>query len=450
MNTINNNDQQKKIELSFKLNNVRFFPEDIIEGKITIKSNPEKQDNKTFENTNISFSLIQTIYYKVEEFNFAKNQIETKMDNKSYIIDQKIINYEYLKGYSIEIGLQIPFQVQFAPKGDKLKQFYPSFRFISPKINCFIFHELAIEIPVDSNKYAQNIFIKKISKENAEDNNNKDDLDLQIFKEEMIKKLKIFNIGKLSYFVKTKKSVQYNDDLLPIEIHIDENDLTIRLKKINISLIKRLNVKKCMRFYYEKLTEKKISLLNNKKNNIIKENIQLNKDEFEDLPLEEIQKNIKDIIKEIDTLEDDTNLINNKMKFNFTPPLETEFFTFSYMIQIQFDLDSNLVEDKKCLIPIDYYDGAYINLNVINKNNNDNLIGNTIDNINNNININNEINKNVINNIEINKNENNKDEINKNEINKNEINIPDDIYNGFTVFDKDDFLDTIDGKKKFG
>ena len=130
----NNNSQQKKVELSFKLNNIRFFPEDIIEGNMTIKSNPNNQDYKIFENTNISFSLIQTIYYYSEEFNFAKSIIETKTDNKSIIIAQKTINYNYLKGNSIEIGLQIPFQIQFTYKNETLKHLFPSFRFIYPKL----------------------------------------------------------------------------------------------------------------------------------------------------------------------------------------------------------------------------------------------------------------------------------------------------------------------------
>ena len=98
-NKINENKKNKKFELSFKLNNNEVFPTEAIEGTITLKSNPEILDSNILDNTNISFSLIQKIFIKFEDFNFFTNQPETKMENKSYILNSQTINYEHLKGY---------------------------------------------------------------------------------------------------------------------------------------------------------------------------------------------------------------------------------------------------------------------------------------------------------------------------------------------------------------
>ena len=431
-NKINENKKNKKFELSFKLNNNEVFPNEAIEGTITLKSNPEILDSNILDNTNISFSLIQKIFIKFEDFNFFTNQPETKMENKSYILNSQTINYEHLKGYGIEYGLEIPFQISFSSaQKEDAKNFYPSFKFISPKISCFIIHKLSIEIPENSNKFSKIIFMKKMPNETLEkkNNNNKEDLDAHIFKEHIVKKLKIFNVGKLNYFIKTKKKIQYNEDIIPLEIHLDENDLkNIKVQNINISLRKILTLKKSPKSYKDKIFEKKISLLNEKKNKIIKENIQLDKDEFPKLPIKEIEKSIKEIKTELETIEDNENLVKDKMKLNFTPPIDTEFFKFEYLVEIVFDLDSNLVEEKKLLIPIDFYDGDFNKLKIIEKKNSDE------DSLK--INENNNNNDNNLENINI---------INENSI--NEMDLSNDIDSGFTIITKEDFIDVIDGKK---
>ena len=156
---------------------------------------------------------------------------------------------------------------------------------------------------------------------------------------------------------------------------------------------------------------------------MIKENVQFNIEDFPDLPIEEINKSYKNIINELEMIENNEKAIKKKKIYNFTPPIETEFFKFVYLIQIIFDLDNKLAENKKILIPIDFYDGEYnkLNLNINLKaeedgENKDNII----------------YNENEINNIE---NENN---------NEGEMN------NGFTIINTEDFIDIIDGKIKFG
>lgn len=421
MNDIINETNHKNLELSLNLNKIKIFPNEAIEGIITIKRIPEIMNNKTLQNINISFVLNQKIYYRVEEFDFIKNKLDKKMENKSYTIDKQTINYD-LKDYDVDNDINIPFQITIpSAKNETSKNLLPSFRFISPKISCFIVHFLIIEVPGESNKTYKTIFIKKIPNEKNNNSNNKDVLDAHIFKEETIKKLVLFNIGKLNYFIKTKKTAKY-DEIIPIEIHIDETDLKKRkVKNLIISLLKRLSLKKSEKFYQSKILVKKIELLNENKNKVINESIQLSKEEFPDLPINEIKENVKELLNETEEFEDNESLIKTKMNLNFTPPIETEFFKLEYLIQIIFELDSNLVEEKKIVIPIDFYDGDFKSSDI------DSLISNS---------------KNENNNLDEN------DLNNKNDNNLNEVNLLNDINSDFTIITKEDFINTIDGKIK--
>ena len=91
------------------------------------------------------------------------------------------------------------------------------------------------------------------------------------------------------------------------------------------------------------------------------------------MPVEEIQKKYKKIIDECNDIENNEVLYKEKMLFNFTPPIETEFFKVEYLVIVLFDFNNPVIEDKKIIIHIDLYDGDFDNLNVsINNNNDDN------------------------------------------------------------------------------
>ncbi len=263
---------------------------------------------------------------------------------------------------------------------------------------------------------------------------NNENLQRSIFKDEVVKLMKFFNAGKISYFIKIKNSFKYNCDNIPLEIHLNETELKkVKVKTINIFVEKVLTLTKSYRYFKEKLSEKKIFLLKNKKNTIIKETTQVNQEEFPDFPVEEIQKKYKKIIDECNDIENNKDLYKEKMLFNFTPPIETEFFKVEYLVNVLFDFNNPLIEDKKIIIPIDLYDGDFDNLNVS---------------INNNIDDNDEENVFTINN----KNSNNIDNINdkNNNIINNEINNKENDVkkNEFVVYETQDFLDTMGGKNK--
>ena len=260
INISNNQKNQKKFIISLaKLNKYKFFPGETIKGKISIQSNKNIQSNNALENTNISFSLNQNIIYNVNEFNFANNIEEKKEDNKLNTLKELSINQEYLKGNNFEVPFKIPFQFTIPPiQNNNISNFFPSLRFISPKLKCFIIHTLTIEIPGETNKCKENIFICKIPNKTMEqkDNNknNNENLERSIFKDEVVKLMKFFNAGKISYFIKIKNSFKYNCDNIPLEIHLNETELKkVKVKTINIFVEKVLTLTKSYRYFKEKL-----------------------------------------------------------------------------------------------------------------------------------------------------------------------------------------------------
>ena len=430
------NNPKKFIISSIKLNKYKFFPGETIEGKLTIIPNKDFQgnDNNILKITNISFHLAQNIIYNVSTLNFMNNLEEQKENNKQTTIKKELINFEHLKGYEIKEILEIPFQFIIPPMDDNSSQnFMPSFRFISPKLKCFIFHILSIKIPGESNFLYIIIFIRKLpnklldDKDNKKDSNNNEELETHIHKENIVKICKLFKAGKLNYKIKINKSLKYQDENIPIEIHLDLTDLKkVSVKSINISFIKSLTFKKNSRIYKETISEKMISILKDKKDIIIKDYIQINKEDFPDLSAEEFQKEYNQIINECDALNNDKNLYQNKMKNNFTPPIENELFKFEYLLDIVFNL-STLTKDNNIIIPIDFYDGDYNNINLLFPDNNNKDNSNSINNENNIIDIDNK---------EVNEN---------NEIQKL---IKEDNYNDFVIINTKDIINNLDENKK--
>ena len=86
----------------------------------------------------------------------------------------------------------IPFQFKI-PFLEENKDFHPTFRFLDNNIQCFVSHKLVIEIENKSKKISKELFIKKPKM-------SKDANSVTIFKDEMIKKYFLMNIGRLIYY----------------------------------------------------------------------------------------------------------------------------------------------------------------------------------------------------------------------------------------------------------
>ena len=378
-----------KLKIDVKLGKLKYYPKEEINGLIFVETVNEINLNSNLESFDIIISLQEKIGY-----------FYTDHKSKAYIIDQMIMKYdakEFInnKKFEIPIKYKIP---------DSLtNNFHPSFRYFVESIKCIIMHSLIIEIPNLSNKVSINIFIKKDSLDKNNNNQKEEELNNTIFKDEIIKNFFFKKVGRLSYYIKTKKSLSYKEKY-PIEIHLDERELgKIRIDYILMKIKKNIYIYNELHMYQYSLGKiletKKIIFNKNKetKNNVINAIFELPSSEFSPISLNDIQK---------------INFGNKKI--NFTPPVNNNLFKCEYYFEIIFHFSNKLVEKRKVIIPMDFFDAEDIE--------------------------------------KIEKSNENGKEDEKLLVNENEkINLPndnDDNKNEFVELTKEDFIRILDGKDK--
>ena len=283
-------EDSKKFKITIKLNKYKYFPLEEIEGSLLVKNNKNMQYCNYLDSPEFCFILTQKIA-----------NLYTNNCMKILKIDEQLQNYKDFKGLDISKGLNIPFKYKIPDLG--FSGFCPSFRYFSSEMKSIISHTLSVEIPFLSNKTNINIFIKKPpEKEKEEKNkNNKDELDKAVFGDELIKRL-FKNVGRLSYYIKIKKSIPYKG----------------------------------------KLDAKKIIIKGNKINTI-KESIQMPKTEFVPLSSKSIHK--PKLSGEIS---------------NYTPPMKNSLIICQYYLIVKFILEDNLMKNKTVKISFDLYDDDII------------------------------------------------------------------------------------------
>ena len=372
--------------IKIDMNQYKYFPEDIAEGIINLKPN-ENLINKTIsDDILIKISLTQRISYYCEKYDLTYETISHFNENKIFLINEETYNYDYLKGYSITYGLNIPFKYKI-PKIEKENNLLPSFRFIESNFQCYVSHHLNILVKDKSNRCTMNIFIKKPKM-------NEGNKLITIFKDEMIKKYLILNQGRLSYYIETLNYCCYNNSL-PIEIHFDKTDLkNIKLKSIQFNISKNISFKD-IKFSYNKIISQKEIMINDIENNKMKESISINISEFPKIPIDIINK---EIFGEIDT-----NTLKEMKKYNFSPPMDNLFFNCSYKLNIILNFEENFIQNRIIDIPIDYYDEEY-------------------------------------------KNKNEEEQLNNEKNDQKNLDEYQLLNNGFTLLTKEDFINLLDGK----
>ena len=406
------NKNNYKVRLSLKLNKSKYIPSEEVQCFLQIEK---------IENENENFDLNDFLQSNEFEIIFQEKIAYIYSDEKSqlYILDKKSLKFSDYKILEDKNSAKISIKYKLPDKNTQ--DFYPTFRYFSSSIKCIIAHAIQIQLPLKSNKASVNIFIKKLPIETITDK--KDELNKIVFKDETIKKYNLLNKGKLSYLIKTKKSLSYKEKL-PVEIHIDERDLeNIKIESVTIKIKKTIYLYNNIHLYKNSLETyfnmKKIYLNKNSKNNTISENLELPETEFIPIAQRDIQK-----------------INNTNQTFNFTPPVNNILFKCEYILQVILNFQSQLIKNKSIDIPLDYYDSQYNN---INNNNNDKK----------------EIEENIINDNNINSinnyDDNNSNKFNEvfgkeNNDNKN-IDKNDNNINDFIEITHEDFINEIDGIK---
>lgn len=362
-------------------------------------------------------TLDQKIIVKLTQF--EKSEFQNDDDLTTKIIDNLLIEKSYVKHFPDIISKKILVKdIELEVPSPNNNIFKPTFEFRKSDINIFVRHLLTVEIPgleiMDSIgviicKLPEKFY--KIEKKNS-----------NIFKDEHVNTIfGLKNEGKISYNISLKKQIYNPKEEIPINICINSTEL----KNINVESIEVFLQKKIIIYKFPLNKEEKIvmdkqtftELTFDQK--IIKINTQL---KFSNKDIPELTE--KEIEKYTDFDENFLERDDNRTQLN--PSMDGNIFKCEYKIKINLVFDNIYRKTIYEFFIIDIYDLYNINPESIPdylkqyfliK---ENKIHKSLD-------------------------EKDKKDTNNEEKNKDETNNID--TDGFVVFDHNDFINTIEGKK---
>lgn len=362
-------------------------------------------------------TLDQKIIVKLTQF--EKSEFQNDDDLTTKIIDNLLIEKSYVKHFPDIISKKILVKdIELEVPSPNNNIFKPTFEFRKSDKNIFVRHLLTVEIPgleiMDSIgviicKLPEKFY--KIEKKNS-----------NIFKDEDVNTtFGLKNKGKISYNISLKKQIYNPKEEIPINICINSTEL----KNINVESIEVILQKKIIIYKFPLNIEEKIvmdkqtftELTFDKK--IIKINTQL---KFSNKDIPELTE--KEIEKYTDFDENFLERDDNRTQLN--PSMNGNIFKCEYKIKINLVFDNIFRKTIYEFFIIDIYDLYNINPESIPdylkqyfliK---ENKIHKSLD-------------------------EKDKKDTNNEEKNKDETNNID--TDGFVVFDHNDFINTIEGKK---
>ena len=363
-------------------------------------------------------TLDQKIIVKLTQF--EKSEFQNDDDLTTKIIDNLLIEKSYVKHFPDIISKKILVKdIELEVPSPNNNIFKPTFEFRKSDINIFVRHLLTVEIPgleiMDSIgviicKLPEKFY--KIEKKNS-----------NIFKDEHVNTIfGLKNEGKISYNISLKKQIYNPKEEIPINICINSTEL----KNINVESIEVILQKKIIIYKFPLNIEEKIvmdkqtftELTFDKK--IIKINTQL---KFSNKDIPELTE--KEIEKYTDFDENFLERDDNRTQLN--PSMNGNIFKCEYKIKINLVFDDIFRKTIYEFFIIDIYDLYNINPESIP----DYLKQYFL--------------------IKENKIHKSLDEKDKKDTNNNEEKNKDETNNidtdGFVVFDHNDFINTIEGKK---
>ena len=362
-------------------------------------------------------TLDQKIIVKLTQF--EKSEFQNDDDLTTKIIDNLLIEKSYVKHFPDIISKKILVKdIELEVPSPNNNIFKPTFEFRKSDINIFVRHLLTVEIPgleiMDSIgviicKLPEKFY--KIEKKNS-----------NIFKDEGVNTIfGLKNEGKISYNISLKKQIYNPKEEIPINICINSTEL----KNINVESIEVILQKKIIIYKFPLNIEEKIvmdkqtftELTFDKK--IIKINTQL---KFSNKDIPELTE--KEIEKYTDFDENFLERDDNRTQLN--PSMNGNIFKCEYKIKINLVFDDIFRTTIYEFFIIDIYDLYNINPESIPDHLKqyflikENKIHKSLD-------------------------EKDKKDTNNEEKNKDETNSID--TDGFVVFDHNDFINMIEGKK---
>ena len=410
----------ESVELELSLENYILLPDSKVKCTIFLKPKYDIKLGTLDQEIIIKLTQFEKCEFRKDDDTSSKNR-ESLLLKKIFIkhfpdvIHKKIL----FKDIEFEVPSSNKSLVEIQPDLSYVK-LLPTFEYRKKETNLFVRHLLTVEMPgfevmesvgVIICKLPEKIY--KIEKKNS-----------NIFKDEDVNTFfGLKNEGKLSYNISLKKQVYNPREEIPINISINSSEL----KYLNIESIETIFQKKIIIYGFPLNTEEKEILDTKSTKNIksdqkiIKFNTQL---KFANKHIPELSQ------KEIERFSDfDENFIErDDNRTQLTPSVDGNLFKCEYKIKINIVLNNIYSKTINEFFIIDIYDLYNINIESIPDNLKHYFLIKE-----------NEFfePKKSVNELSVN------DEETNNTKEKDETNL-----NGFVIFDHEDFISTIEGKKK--
>ena len=340
------------VSLSINTNKKCFSQGEYVIGTIFLRGKPGLIQTKFIDPLAIA-TLTEIHHYSYEE-DVGQDDHREMDESEEKIIFQIRLDFSQYRGTNLSNGVQIPFKVQ-------ITNCHPTCYFDS---KAYVMHYFMIEFPSIQSKRTIFLIIK---------NNQNFTYENLLYKSPAIeikevKKHKLmFSKGKFAAVLKLQKNVFSYDENIPFELEIDCSQLDMKIKSVEIDLLRcenknyKNNNSKVRNSFSKRIFSKKVTLVKGQPKYLIKDNIQF--------PLLADFNPIQ-IYKQIDSLpKNDDKMLK---KFHLAPACIGGLLSVNYFIRVEFNIDSVLSTDEKMRLNIDFFtpfnDTSYQN-NIINNKN---------------------------------------------------------------------------------
>lgn len=268
-NDFNNNkkyNSEHYVSLSININKSCYSQGEYVQGFLYLKGKPGLIQTELIDPLAMA-TLSELHHYQYEEHENGERDRREIIEQEEKTIFSLRLDFSNYRGANLMGGVQIPFSVQ-------ITNCYPTCIF---NYSDYVKHFLTIEFPSIQAKRTVIIAIKNMQNFTMENGLYKSP---SIEIKEMTKHKLMFNKGRFAAVLKLQKNVFAYNENIPFELSIDCSQLDIKIKSINVSLLRivnrnyKNNYNKVRNSTSKTIYSKKINLVKGQPKYLIQDNIQ--------------------------------------------------------------------------------------------------------------------------------------------------------------------------------
>lgn len=336
-NDFNNNkkyNSDQYVTLTLDLDKTCFSQGEYVKGSLYLKGKPGLIQTELIDPLAIA-TFTEIHHYTYEENSNDDDRKEVEELEEKTIFSLRL-DFSNFRGANLVMGVQIPFSVQ-------ITNCYPTCIF---SYDAYVKHFLTFEFPSIQAKRTAIIVIKNSQYFNIENGLYKSP-SIEIL--ETTKHKLLFSKGKFAAVLKLAKNAFAYNENIPFELSIDCTQLDLKIKSIEVSLLRVENknykndYKRARSSTSKQISFKKINLVKGQPKYLIQDTI--------NFPLM-AEFNPMQIYQELD-VEQKTE--EKMKKLHLAPCCSGGLLSVDYFLRIELNFSTKLSTDEKLRMPLDFY-----------------------------------------------------------------------------------------------